>query len=67
MNLKIRLQNRKLWRRVRKLLHELTDQEIKETLAIGGDLDTAIGKIEEIMDSEKEELKFFKDYFGYKF
>ena len=67
MNLKIRLQNRKLWRRIRKVHRDLIDQEIKELLSKGGNLDEVTIQIEEIMKSEKEELKFFKDYFGHKF
>lgn len=67
MNLKIRLQNRKLWRRIRRVHRDLIDQEIKELLSKGGNLDEVTIQIEEIMKSEKEELKFFKDYFGHKF
>lgn len=67
MNLKIRLHNRKLWRRVRKLLREMTDDDIKAVLNNERNLDNAMDKIEEIVESEKEGLKFFKDYFGYKF
>lgn len=63
MYIKVRIHNYRLWKRVRKLLKELTDEDIKKVLNEEGNLSNAMDKIEDIIAAEQEGLKFFKEYF----
>lgn len=63
MYIKVRIHNYRLWKRVRKLLKELTDEDIKKVLNEEGNLSNAMDKIEDIIAAEQEGLKFFKKYF----